>query len=178
MAFCRHPHPAAELGTASGTDGRLHRLLPCAGQSAVGHCRPSEIPAHSLQGPDDPAVLQWPVSGVGCGRFAAGLLQPGDPLQQDPALPAEHGLQGAGRRPRCGHGGPDRRFPHRQHRRRCRTGRPDHFTGCAGKRQQSVQRHRYPAGQTLFGGRLDHRRRCGGRSHRHQLPLHPHPLAG
>ena len=39
-----------------------------------------------------PAVLQGPVSGVGCGRFAAGLLQPGDPLQQDPALPAEHDL--------------------------------------------------------------------------------------
>ena len=45
-------------------------------------------------------------------------------------------------------------------------------------RQQPVFRHRDSAGQALLGGRLDHCGRCGRRSDRHQLPFHPHPLAG
>ena len=109
----------------------------------------------------DPSGLRRAVCRIRSGRPAAGFLQPGDPLQQDPALPAEHHLQGtghcSGRGRRCAGGG----LPHRQHRCRCRSHRPDHLAGGAGKRQQPVQRHRHPAGQTLLGGRLDHCGRCG-----------------
>ena len=52
------------------------------------------------------------------------------------------------------------------------------LSGRTGYGQEFLQRRGHPAGQTLLHRRLDHRRRRGGRSGGHQLPLHESPGRG
>ena len=146
LVFYRHAHPAAQFFHPHPAHVQRHWCVSGRRFPAMGHFRHSKAAAALFPSRHDPSGLRRAVCRIQSGRPAAGFLQPGDPLQQNAALSAGYHLQGAGHRAVRGCAGAGGGLSHRQHRSRCRTCRPDHFAGCAGKRQQPVFRHRHPAG--------------------------------